>query len=157
MSKENQDVIKNDIFTWIEEELKPEFCTSENFIYNEMESQSDYSLPVIYQDFDDNVRFEQVSVSFLVSIKELIIKAQVCKTVHPSGKTWSSWLKEAGFRKVLPTYSGGSVAYKLFDTYTEYDRPSDLKSVDDAIKKVVKIVTELEAPIELDPMITAVK
>lgn len=57
MSKENQDVIKNDIFTWIEEELKPEFCTSENFIYNEMESQSDYSLPVIYQDFDDNVSF----------------------------------------------------------------------------------------------------
>jgi len=350
MSKENQDVIKNKIFTWIEEKLKPEFCTSEEFIYNEMESQSDFSLPVIYQDFDANnkwhwsdrgmlydylyttngegkklldfgpgdgwpslivapfakevvgvdssgkrvaictenakrlginnasfiryeagsilpfednsfdgilaassieqtpdpkatlyelhrilkpggkirisyealsnykdgyendiwivglpenrcklilfdrnienefalqygltiamaekdlktrlvsnksncekdanVRFEQVSVSFLESIKELIIKAQVCKTIHPSGKTWASWLKEVGFKKVLPTYSGGMAAYELFDLYSEDDRPSDLKAVDEAVKKVVKIVTELEAPIDLDPMITAIK
>lgn len=351
MLKENPDGIKNNIFTWIEEKLKPEFCTSEDFIYNEMESQSDYSLPVIYQDFDandiwhwydrgmlydflystngegkklldfgpgdgwpslivapfakevvgvdssskrvaicienakrlgihnasfvnykagfklpfednsfdgimaassieqtpdpkatlyelhrilkpggririlyealsdykdgyendiwivglsenrcklilfdrklenefvlqygltiamaekdlktrlvsnsksnreegENVRFEQVSVSFLEGIKELIIKAQVCKTIHPSGKTWVSWLKEVGFKKVLPTYSGGMAANKLFDLYKDDNRPSDLKSVDEAIKKVVKIVTELEAPIELDPMITAVK
>ena len=358
MLRENQDIIKNNIFTWIEEKLKPEICTSEDFIYNEMESQSDYSLPVIYQDFDandkwhwndrgmlydflystngegkklldfgpgdgwpslivvpfakevvgvdssvkrvtictenakrlgihnasfinykagcklpfednsfdailaassieqtpdpkatlyelhrilkpggririyyealsdykdgyendiwivglpenrckliifnrnieneyalqygltiamgekdlktrlinsgksnfdeknpndlsdENIRFEQVTVSFLESIKELIIKAQVCKTIHPSGKTWVSWLKEVGFKKVLPTYSGGLAAYKLFELYTDEDRPSNMKAVDEAIRKVVKIVTELEAPIDIDPMITAVK
>lgn len=90
-------------------------------------------------------------------IKGLIIRAQVCKTIHPSGKTWASWLKEAGFRKILPTYSGGMAAARLFDLYTDDNRPSDLKAVDEAIKRTVKIVTELEALIDLDPMITAVK
>lgn len=350
MLKERQESFKNNIFSWIEENLKPEFCTSENFIYNEMESQSNYSLPVIYEPFDagnrwhwidrgmlydflystkgegkklldfgpgdgwpslivapfakevvgvdssgkrveictenagrlgihnasfvhykagyrlpfednsfdgimaassieqtpdpkatlselyrilkpggririsyealsdykdgyendiwilglsdnrckmviydrdlknefalqygltiamaekdlktrlannksncnedEEVRFEQVSVSFLEGIKEHIVKAQACRTIHPSGKTWVSWLKEIGFKEILPTYSGGKAADKVFDSYTDDNRPSDMKAVDEAIKKVVKIVTELKAPIELDPMITAVK
>lgn len=103
------------------------------------------------------VSFDRVSVSFLEEIKDAIIRAQLCKNIHPSAKTWISWLKEIGFTKVLPTYSGGMAAAKLFDLYTDENRPSDLNSVDEAIKKVVKIVTGLEAPVILDPMITAVK
>ena len=41
-----------DLITWINETLQPEDCNSEIFFYNEMESQSDYCLPVIYQPFD---------------------------------------------------------------------------------------------------------
>ena len=40
------------IFEWIEVELQPTICDSEEFMYNEMDSQSDYSLPIIYQPFD---------------------------------------------------------------------------------------------------------
>jgi hypothetical protein len=58
---------------------------------------------------------------------------------------------------VLPTYNGGMAAAKLFDLYTDENRPSSLDSVDEAIKKVVKIMTERESPIGLDPMITAIK
>jgi ubiquinone/menaquinone biosynthesis C-methylase UbiE len=101
--------------------------------------------------------FSQVSVSLLEEIKGMISKAQVCKTIHPSGKTLVSWMKEIGFKEVLPTYSGSMAAAKLFDQYKDEDRPADLGSADEAIKKVVKIVTVLAAPIDLDPMITAVK
>lgn len=103
------------------------------------------------------VSFENVSISLLQEIKGMITKAQVCKTIHPSAKTWVSWLKEIGFNEVLPAYSGGMAAIKLFDLYTDENRPSNLDSVDEAIKKGVKIVTGLEAPINLDPMITAIK
>ena len=38
-----------DIFTWIEQELHPQPCTSDKFIYDDMESQSGRCLPLIYQ------------------------------------------------------------------------------------------------------------
>lgn len=41
-----------DVFGWIEQELKPRTCTSEEFIYDDMPSQSGHSLPIIYQPFD---------------------------------------------------------------------------------------------------------
>ena len=40
------------LLNWIEQELKPKVCNSEEFFYDEMESQSDYCLPIIYQPFD---------------------------------------------------------------------------------------------------------
>lgn len=46
-----------DIFAWIETEFKPQFCTSDKFIYDDMESQSGFSLPLIYQPFDAAVRW----------------------------------------------------------------------------------------------------
>lgn len=52
MSMENQNILKKNVFNWIEEKLIPKPCTSEKFIYNELESQSGYSLPIIYQPFD---------------------------------------------------------------------------------------------------------
>lgn len=101
--------------------------------------------------------FEQVTISFLEEIRSIITRIQVCKTIHPSGRTLVSWLKGAGFKEVLSTYSGGMAAAKLFNIYTDDNRPTDLASIDEVIKKAVKIVIELEAPIELDSIITAVK
>lgn len=40
------------VFDWIERELTPTKCNSEAFFYDEMESQSGYCLPIIYQPFD---------------------------------------------------------------------------------------------------------
>ncbi len=43
-----------DIFTWLEFQVKPKAVDSSEFIYNEMESQSDMTLPIIYQPFNVN-------------------------------------------------------------------------------------------------------
>src|SRR5690554_3879614 len=45
------------IFRWIEEQLAVESCTTDVLIYDEMESQSGCSLPLIYQDFDGSKQF----------------------------------------------------------------------------------------------------
>jgi SAM-dependent methyltransferase len=41
-----------DLFAWIEKHLAPIPCDSEQFIYDDMASQSGRSLPIIYQPFD---------------------------------------------------------------------------------------------------------
>jgi hypothetical protein len=45
-----------DVLEWIEAQLKPEVCTSDRFIYDDMDSQSGRLLPVIYQPFDGSMR-----------------------------------------------------------------------------------------------------
>jgi len=40
------------IFEWIEGELEPRSCNSEEFIYDDIDSQSGRCLPIIYQPFD---------------------------------------------------------------------------------------------------------
>ena len=45
-----------DVLEWIRETLKPVPCTSEELVYNDMDSQSEQSLPVVYQPFDPNKR-----------------------------------------------------------------------------------------------------
>lgn len=106
---------------------------------------------------DDEVSFNQITVPYLEDIKHKIINSQVCKTIHPSGRTFVSWLKEVGFEKVNPTYSGGIAAAKLFGQYSDEDRPKDLDSIDNIIKKLVGVVVQLEAPIAIEPAITAIK
>jgi SAM-dependent methyltransferase len=44
------------IFDWIEQQLHPSVCTSVEFIYDDMDSQSGRVLPVIYQPFDADNR-----------------------------------------------------------------------------------------------------
>jgi len=105
----------------------------------------------------NEVSFEQITIPFLEEIKHKITNSQVCKTIHPSGRTYISLLKKVGFNKVIPTYSGGIAAYKLFDQYLNEERPKDLESIDDILKKVVSVVVGLEAPIDIDPAITAIK
>jgi len=45
------------IITWIEQNLAPRAYPSTSFFYDEMESQSGFSLPVLYQPFDATVRW----------------------------------------------------------------------------------------------------
>jgi SAM-dependent methyltransferase len=40
------------IFEWIQSELHPAACTSVEFMYDDMDSQSDYCLPIIYKRFN---------------------------------------------------------------------------------------------------------
>jgi len=44
--------LQESLIEWIEQNLQPEECNSERFFYDEMESQSGYCLPLIYQEFD---------------------------------------------------------------------------------------------------------
>lgn len=101
--------------------------------------------------------FKNITVSFLEDLKQYITSTRICRTIHPSGRTYASWMKEAGFREVHPTFSGRYAAVKVYDTYEKDKFPVGLEAVDNAIKNTVKVVIGLEAPINKDPMLTAVK
>jgi SAM-dependent methyltransferase len=45
-----------DVFDWIKKNLNPRVCDSAEFIYDEMDSQSERCLPIIYRPFDPNSR-----------------------------------------------------------------------------------------------------
>lgn len=45
-----------DVFDWIQRELRPKVCNSVEFIYDDMDSQSGHSLPIIYQPFEADNR-----------------------------------------------------------------------------------------------------
>jgi SAM-dependent methyltransferase len=45
-------MIASEVFRWIEANLKPGEYNSVEFMYDDMESQSEYCLPIIYQPFD---------------------------------------------------------------------------------------------------------
>ena len=62
-----------------------------------------------------------------------------------------------GFTEVRPTYSGGLAAAKLFDCYRTSVEASDVAAVDALIKPTVRVASQFVAPIEFDPMITAIK
>jgi len=51
-----QAVISTDLFDWIERQLCPKVCNSEELIYDDIDSQSCRKLPVIYQPFDASNR-----------------------------------------------------------------------------------------------------
>lgn len=101
--------------------------------------------------------FKNITIEFLKSLGSHITSTRVCRTIHPSGRTYSKWMKEAGFKEVYPTHSGRSAAGKLYDYYSNDKLSMSIENVDSAIKSTVKVVIGLEAPIDTDPMITAVK
>lgn len=103
------------------------------------------------------ISFDKINISFLEQIYSKILDTRICRLVHPSGNTLVSWLKEIGFEEIIPSYSGAVAALKLYDQYSETERPRDIKLIDEVIKTVVKVVVQLRAPIEIDPMITAIK
>jgi hypothetical protein len=103
------------------------------------------------------LRFEAISVARLALLRPMLTDARVCQTSHPSGATIAAWLHEIGFAHVLPTHDGIAAAGSLFDALLASARPRDLADVDACLRPVVQIVTQLAAPIELDPMLTAIK
>lgn len=114
------------------------------------------SMKELTDKLNDNLSFSQITISLLEELKSKIVNAQALKTIHPSGKTYIKWFKGAGFRKVLSTYSGSIAASRLYDLYKD-ELPNSLELVDEAIKNTVKVIVGLKAPIEIDPMIIAVK
>lgn len=105
----------------------------------------------------DKMSFLDITPEFLRQIRGQICDVRKLRTRHPSGKTYQRWLGEIGFSKVIPTYSGGSAAAKLYDNYQTSMQLRDLAAVDALIRPTVRVVTQLLAPVELNPPITVIK
>jgi ubiquinone/menaquinone biosynthesis C-methylase UbiE len=101
--------------------------------------------------------FEMITVRALEAVAASLLDARVCDTIHPSGETLARWLRDCGFAQVNPTHSGADAAGMLFDAMSEKERPTDLRGVDALVRPVAEVASELAAPLDTDPMITAVK
>ena len=104
-----------------------------------------------------DVHFGDVTIARLEELRPALLDARVCETQHPSGRTIAAWLRGIGFVQVLPTHCGSDVAGKLFDVLPPSSRPRDLIDVDAYLRPVVQMATQLAAPLETDPTITAIK
>ncbi len=103
------------------------------------------------------ITFNMFSVELIQRLKPFILKVFVCKLYHPSGKTFINWLKEIGFQSVFPSHKGNYFAAKLFESYSKNITLKTMEEVDELIKLPIKTVINLEAPMEIDPWITAIK
>jgi SAM-dependent methyltransferase len=86
-----------------------------------------------------------------------ISSAAQCRTSHPGGRTFAALLHQAGFEQVLATHDGGAYAHSLFDLLPSQERPATLEETDRLLSPAVRIVCRLPAPIETNPLLTAVK
>lgn len=101
--------------------------------------------------------FEDITVSALQRLGPSIVETRVCTLNHPSGRTLAAWMREIGFREVRPTHGGAWFAGRLFDRLPAENRPASLDGVDAVLRPLVEIVVQMAAPVDRDPMITAVK
>jgi SAM-dependent methyltransferase len=101
--------------------------------------------------------FDAITAERLEQVRSFILDARVCTTIHPSGRTLMAWLLEIGFREVRPTHNGIQFAGQLFDELPGPGRPDSLAAIDAYLRPIISVVVALPAPIEDDPMITAVK
>lgn len=104
-----------------------------------------------------DIPFAAVTVQRLQALRPALIDARVCATTHPSGATLAAWLREIGFRQVRPTHSGADLARRLFDLLPPAERPGTLAEVDSYLRPLVRAAIDLPAPLDADPMITALK
>jgi hypothetical protein len=98
-----------------------------------------------------------LSADCLQALARQISGAALCRTSHPSGRTFGQLLQRAGFEQVLATHDGGAYAHSLFDLLPPQDRPRTLADTDYLLEPAVRIVCQLPAPIETNPMLTAIK
>ena len=98
-----------------------------------------------------------VTTTLLNKLHPSITEARYCLLNHPSGKTMVSWMKKIGFREVFTSHSGGWFAGQLFDQFSPEERPGDINSIDTILRPLVKVVVHMVAPLETNPMITAIK
>jgi SAM-dependent methyltransferase len=106
---------------------------------------------------DSPVIFDKVTVPLLESLHSHITDCQMCRTIHPSGKTLVSWLREIGFGEIIPSHGGARIAGQLFDLLPEENRPGTLSQIDEYLKPIINAVVDMPAPVKTDPMITAIK
>lgn len=93
----------------------------------------------------------------LESLKGSIIHIRKCLTRHPSGATLMQWLKETGFSQVRMTHQGKDAATGLFQALSDEKRPTTSEGVRALLEPVIQVVVDLEAPLDSDSMITALK
>lgn len=101
--------------------------------------------------------FEAITISSLEKVRSSVTEAGVCTTVHPSGRTLLAWLHEIGFHELQPTHSGATFAGRLFAELQAAERPTDIGGIDALLRPLVRIIVGMSAPVQTDPMITAVK
>lgn len=101
--------------------------------------------------------FASITVPFLEEFYPSITETLTCTLANPSGKTFVSWLKDIGFREIIPSHGGARFAGRLFDQYSEVERPKNIDAVDAILRPLVKIVVRMSAPLDTDPMLTAIK
>lgn len=106
---------------------------------------------------DGQLAVESVTVPVLKKLTRMIRDARVCRLSHPSGNTLAGWLSDVGFRSVLPTHSGAPFATALFDRVPAAERPDDIEALDAFLRPLIDVVVKMAAPLDSDPMITAVK
>lgn len=111
----------------------------------------------LFSEKDRPISFDMITVPLLKKARPHIQDARMCVLPHPSGKTMASFLRNVGFREIIPSHSGADLAGRLFDELPKEQRPTDMEGVDAAIRPLVKIGVQMAAPLEMDPMITAVK
>jgi hypothetical protein len=104
-----------------------------------------------------SLTFDALTAADLAEQRSTIVDARVCTTIHPSGRTLVSWLREVGFRQVHSTHSGADFAGHLFRQLPTERRPADVEAIDALLRPLIAIVVEMGAPISDDPMITAIK
>lgn len=105
----------------------------------------------------DEIGMADLTVDALHNLRDRLTDAGTCTTYHPSGETLVRWLTEIGFRQVFPTHNGLDVSGRLFSQLDVDRRPADLDAIDAYLRPIVEVVVDLPAPVETDPMITAVR
>lgn len=118
---------------------------------------TDEQVDGVFADHGRELSYDGLSEEILAELARHAITAVVCDTRHPSGPTWTRLLKGAGFSEVHPTHSGSRQARQLFETLAPDERPQDMAGVDEYLRPLVARVIRQPAPLEDDPMLTAVK
>jgi len=101
--------------------------------------------------------FENITTDKLHEISDQIRDVRSLRLTHPSGRTLVSWMKQIGFNEIRPTHNGGDFAAGLFDSLPAERKPHDMTGIDRLLADPVRVAVAMSAPIETDPMITAVK
>ena len=102
-------------------------------------------------------QLDQLSSGALRRIEDSITEIRVCRLAHPSGRSFRSLCRDAGFRSVEGTWNGGDIARRMFDSLLRARRPRTHAELTEYLRPVIESVIGLAAPIDRDPWITATK
>jgi SAM-dependent methyltransferase len=98
-----------------------------------------------------------LSQALLTELHPYIFETVGCTTRHPSCASWLKLICETGFSDCRATHSGRALARQMFALLAPDGLPASLADVDELLRLPVQAAASLAAPLELDPMITAVK
>lgn len=105
----------------------------------------------------DSLSFEAITVPMLKTLQGTVTDTKVCRLTHASGRTMAGWLREVGFESVRPSHSGALFAAGLFDRIPVTERPDEMAGLDAFLRPLIDVVVRMAAPLDSDPMMTAIK